>query len=78
MLCGLPVMQQASVCDGLSFDSFPFHEECLAAAEVDVGRGQVADALVVTQVIVVGDEGVDLGFEVTLRRMLQVFSSQPR
>ena len=57
-------MQQASVCDGLSFDPFPFHEDCLAAPEVDIGRGEVAQALVVAQVIVVivvGDEGVDLG-----------------
>ena len=39
-------------------------QDGLAASEVDVGRRQVADALVVAQVIVVGDEGVDLGFEV--------------
>ena len=64
MLCGLPVMQQASVGDGLSFDPFPLHEDCLATSEVDVGRLQVADALMVTQVIVVGDEGVDLGREI--------------
>jgi hypothetical protein len=30
-------MQQASVCDGLSFDPFPFDEDGLAAPEVDVG-----------------------------------------
>ena len=64
MLRGLPTMQQASVCDGLSFDPFSFDEDGLAASEVDVGRGQVAQALVVAQVIVVGDEGADLGFEV--------------
>src|ERR1700680_2756430 len=34
-----------------------------AASEVDVGRGQVAQALVVAQVIVVGDEGADPGLE---------------
>ena len=56
-------MQQAAVLDGLSFDPFSFHEDCLATPEVEVGRRQVADALVVTQVIVVGDEGVDLGLE---------------
>ena len=64
MLCGLPEMQQASVCDGASFDPFPLHEDCLAASEVDVGRRQVVDALVVAQMIVVCDEGVDLGLEV--------------
>ena len=56
MLCGLPPMQQASVCDGLSFDPFPFDEDCLTASEVDVGRRQIAEALVVAQVIVVSDE----------------------
>jgi len=34
-------MQQASVFDGLSFDPFPFDEDCLAAPEVDVGRREV-------------------------------------
>ena len=61
MLCGLPMMQQAAVLDCLSFDPFSLHEDCLAAPEVDVGRCQVADALVVTKVIVVGDEGFDFG-----------------
>ena len=60
-------MQQASVCDGLSFDPFPFHEDCGAASKVDVGRRQVAQALVVAQVIVVDDEGADLGFKVASR-----------
>ena len=64
-------MQQASGGDGLSFDPFPFDEDCLAAPEVDVGGGQIADALVVTQVIVVGDEGADLGFKVA--RQIVVF-----
>jgi hypothetical protein len=67
MLCGLTTMQQASSGDGLSFDPFPFDEDGLAASEVDVGRCQVAQALVVSQMIVVGDEGSDLGFEVARR-----------
>ena len=65
MLSGLPTMQQASIGDGLSLDPFPFDEDGLATFEVDVGRCQVAQALMVSQVIVVGDEGSDLGFEVT-------------
>ena len=36
----------------------------MAAPEVDVGRGEVGDGLVVSQVVVVGDEGGDLGFEI--------------
>ena len=50
-------MQQAAVGDGLSFDPFPFDQNGLAPAEVDVGGRQVGDALVISQVIVVGDEG---------------------
>ena len=56
---------QASVLDGLSFDPFSFKQDGLAASEVDVGRGEIGDALVVSQVIVVGDEVADLGFEIT-------------
>ena len=64
------MMQQAPVCDGLSFDPFPFDEDCLAASEADIGRRQVAQALVVTKVIVVAEEGVNLGLEVTGQRVV--------
>ena len=57
-------MQQAAIGDCLSFDPFPFDQNGLAPPEVDVGGRQVADALVISQVIVVGDEGRDLGFEI--------------
>ena len=39
-------MQQASSGDGLSFDPFPLDEDGLAASEVDIGRCQVAQAVV--------------------------------
>src|SRR4029077_12599033 len=64
ILCGLPTVQQAAIGDCLSFDPFPFDQNGLAPPEVDVGGRQVADALVISQVIVVGDEGGDLGFEI--------------
>jgi len=54
MLCGLAAVKQASVLDGVSFD--PFKQDGLASAEVDVGRGEIGDTLVVSQVIIVGDE----------------------
>ena len=54
---------QASVLDGLSFDPFSFQQDGIAAAEVDVGGRQVADGLVVTLVVVMIDEGVDLGLK---------------
>ena len=63
MLCGLPMVQQAAIGDCLSFDPFPFDQNGLAPPEIDVGGGQIADALVIAQVIVVSDEGLDLNFE---------------
>ena len=72
MLCGLPMMQQAAVLDCLSFDPFPLHEDCLAAPEVDVDRREVAKALVVSQVIVVGDGGGDLRLKVARPKMTEM------
>ena len=63
-------MQQASVFDGLSFDPFAFDEDCLTAPEVDIGGGEIAQALVIALVIVVRDEGLDLGFEVTRQEVV--------
>ena len=57
-------MHQASVLDGLSFDPFSFQQDGVASAEVNIGRCQVADGLVVTLVVVVIDEGIDLGLEI--------------
>ena len=64
MLCGLAAVKQASVLDGLSFDPFSFKQDGLACAEVDIGRGEVGDTLVISQVIVVSHELADPGFEV--------------
>jgi len=36
----------------------------VAAPELDVGGGEIAEALVIAPMIVVGDEGIDLGLEV--------------
>ena len=58
-------MLQASVGNGLSFDPFSLSQDGGTAPEVDVGRGEIVDALVVAVVIVVVDEGRDLGFEIT-------------
>jgi hypothetical protein len=65
MLRRFPSVQQAAIGYRLSFGPFiPFHQNGLAPPEVDVGRRQVANALVISQVIIVGDEGLDLGFEI--------------
>jgi hypothetical protein len=73
MLCNLPTVQQAAVGDGLSFDPFPFDQNGLATSEIDVGGRQIADAFVIAQVIVVSDEGLDLGFEIA--RQVIVFDT---
>jgi hypothetical protein len=57
MLCGLLMVQQAAIGDCLSFDPFLFDQNGLAPLEVDIGW----------QVIVVGDEGLDLSFEIVGR-----------
>jgi hypothetical protein len=49
-------VKQASALDSFAFDPFSFQQDGLTAPEVDVGRRQIVDALVVAQVIVVGDE----------------------
>ncbi len=45
-------MLQAPVFDGQAFDFLPFKQGGLAAPEVDVGGGEIAEALVIALVIV--------------------------
>ena len=52
-------MKQAPGFDGRSFDPFPLFQNGLASTEVDIGGGEIADALVIASVIVVIDEGLD-------------------
>src|SRR5271170_3785381 len=61
---GVQPVVQAAVGDGLLFNPFSFCQNCRTSAAVGVGRGEVVDALVVSAVVVVGDERRDLGFEV--------------
>ena len=58
-------MFQSSQFDGVAFDPFSLQKDGSASAEVDVGRGEVLQAFMVTPVIVVLDEARDLGFEIT-------------
>ena len=55
---------QASRFDGLSFDPFSLFEVGIAAPEVDVSGREVLQALVITPVVVVLDERVDLLAEI--------------
>ncbi len=57
-------MLQASLLDGLALYPFAFSEDGLCTAEVDVGGGQVAKALVIPGMVVVFDESGHLPFEI--------------
>ena len=56
-------MLQAALSDCLFLDLCPFSQNGLVSPEVDVGRCDVVQALVVALVVVVIDEGPDLAFE---------------
>jgi hypothetical protein len=56
-------MLQAAVCYDCTRDASTLDEDCFGPAEVDVGRGEIVQALVITDVVVVLDEGVDLLFD---------------
>lgn len=56
---------QASRFERPSFDPFSLLQNGFVPAEVDIGRRDVAQALVVTLVIVMIDECFDLSFEIT-------------
>jgi len=61
---GLQPVLQAASSNGLSLDPFSIGQDGWAASEVNVGRGEIVDALVVAAMVVVIDKGRDLGFEV--------------
>ena len=64
MLGGELAVLQAPMFDGLSLDPFTLFDDGWGSAEVGVGGRHVVQALVVTLVVVVLDEGLDLGLEV--------------
>ena len=57
-------MLQAPMFDGLSLDPFTLFDDGWRPAEVGICRRHIVQALVVALVIVVLDEGFDLGLEV--------------
>src|SRR5690554_6364667 len=64
MLSGELAVLQAAMLDGLPFDPFALFDDGTGPAEVGVGWRHVAQALVIAPMVVVLDEGCDLGFEV--------------
>ncbi len=65
MLCGDLAVMQASGFDSLSFDPFSLFQDGLSPSEVDIGRGQIIDALVIAVVVVVIHEGFNAGLKIS-------------
>ena len=55
---------QAPLFDGFAFDPFSLFDDGFSPAEVGVGGRYVAEAFVITLVVVMFDERLDLGFEI--------------
>jgi hypothetical protein len=53
-------VKQAPLVDGRSLDALSVFEDGPASAKVDIGRGQIIDALVIPLGVVVLDEAIDL------------------
>ena len=64
MLSRLALMVQAAVLDSQFLDPFSPFNDGGVAAEVGIGGRDVAKALMISVVIVMVDEGADLGFKV--------------
>src|SRR5215472_13084991 len=71
MLSGLAAMVKTSILNGLSSDPFSFKQDGLASSEVDIGRSEIGDALVVSKMIIVSDEVADSGFEIARKSSSQ-------
>ena len=63
-------MVQAPQFDGLSLDPLSLQQNGLAAPEVDVGGREIVEALVIASMIVVLDEGCDLGCEIAWQEVV--------
>ena len=61
-------MHQAAVLDGFALDALTLQQDDLPPAEIDISRGQIVQALVVSAMVIVLDKGFDLG----LKRAWQV------
>lgn len=62
-LCRCLANHPAALLDGPGFDLLTSSQAGLGPVEVDIGRGQVAEVLVVVAVVAVVDETVDRLFE---------------
>ena len=65
MLCDDLAVMQALGLDSLSFDPFSLFQDGLSPSEVDIGRGQIIDALVIAVGVVVIHEGFNAGLKIS-------------
>ena len=65
MLSRLALMVQAAVLDSQFLDPFSPFNDGGVSAEVGIGGGDVAEALVVAVVVIMVDESADLAFEIS-------------
>ena len=68
-------MLQAAFSDGLFLDLLSHLQDLSTAPVIDISRRQIAEALVVTVIVVVIDEGADLPFQVA--GQVVVFEQNP-
>ena len=61
---------QASMLDSLAFDLFALFYDCCGPAEVGVGWRYVVEALVIAPVVVMLDEGSDMGLQVARQEVI--------
>ena len=64
ILSGELAVLQAPMFDGLLFSPFALIEDCWAPAEVGICRRHVAETFVVSAMIIVVDEGLDLSLKI--------------
>jgi hypothetical protein len=64
VLGGELAVLQAPMFDGLSLDPFALFDDGRCPAEVGVGGRHLAQRFVIALVVVVRDEGLDLGLEI--------------
>ena len=65
MLRGVSLIMQTPFRDGPFLDPFSFCQNRLSTSEVNIGRRQILQALVVSLVVVVIDERLDLFFKIS-------------
>ena len=68
-------MLQAAILDCLFLDLFPFSENVFVTSEVDVCRSDVVQAIVISVVVIVIDEGTDLLLQIAWQ--VVVFQENP-